>query len=69
MSEQKTIETRITDPTVQKSLLDAAMGLVNAGIPFVAVPCVTPEHVDAAVVLGFKHAQDIEDSRIQLQKH
>lgn len=68
MSEQKIIEARAATSAVQKSL-DAAMGLVNAGIPFVAVPCVTPEHVDAALVLSFKHAQDIEDSHIQVQKH
>lgn len=68
MSKPTVIEVRVTDSTVQKSL-DAAMGLVNAGIPFVAVPCVTLEHVDAALVLSFKHAHDIDDSHIQVQKH
>ncbi|MGG4604344.1 hypothetical protein ACLPHM_06070 [Paenalcaligenes sp. Me131] len=58
MNKPTIIEARITDPATKVSL-DAVMALVKQGIPFVAVPCVTTEQVDAAVTLGEKHWQEI----------
>lgn len=58
MSEQEVVEVRSDDPIINSSIAIAA-DLARRGIPFVAVPCVTPEQADAARELGLKHYDEI----------
>ncbi|WBM40008.1 hypothetical protein [Alcaligenes faecalis] len=58
MSEPKVIEVRSDDPAINSSIVVAA-DLASRDIPFVAVPCITPEQADAAALLGKKHFAEI----------
>lgn len=58
MSEQKVIEVRSDDPAINASIAVAA-DLASRGIPFVSVPCITPEQAAAAALLGKNHFAEI----------
>ncbi|WVH13945.1 hypothetical protein CASP1_00022 [Alcaligenes phage CASP1] len=58
MSKQEVVEIRSNDP-IMNACIAIADDLVKRGIPFVCVPCVTPEQADAATALGKKHYDEI----------